>query len=83
MSKIFVEKLPVIETHKIDSTLLKEIESLASEILESKRQKTQELEQRLDSLIYQLYGLNQNEINIIESELQSRERERERENRGN
>ncbi len=79
MSKIFVEKLPVIETHKIDSTLLKEIESLASEILESKRQKTQELEQRLDSLIYQLYGLNQNEINIIESELQSRERERERE----
>lgn len=77
MSKIFVEKLPVVETHKIDSTLLKEIENLASEILESKRQNTQELEQRLDSLIYQLYGLNQDEINIIESELQSRERERE------
>ena len=80
MSKIFVEKLPVVETNKIDSTLLKEIESLASEILESKRQKTQELEQRLDSLIYQLYDLNQDEINIIESELQKqRERERERE----
>lgn len=79
MSKIFVEKLPVVETHKIDSTLLKEIENLASEILESKRQKTQELEQRLDSLIYRLYDLNQDEINIIESELQSRERERERE----
>ncbi|WP_334096812.1 TaqI-like C-terminal specificity domain-containing protein [Helicobacter typhlonius] len=82
MSKIFVEKLPVVETNKIDSTLLKEIESLASEILESKRQKTQELEQRLDSLIYQLYDLNQDEINIIESELQ-KQRERERENRGN
>ncbi len=75
MSKIFVEKLPVVETNKIDSTLLKEIESLASEILESKRQKTQELEQRLDSLIYQLYDLNQDEINIIESELQ-KQRER-------
>ncbi|MBD5166379.1 MAG: hypothetical protein HDT12_01175, partial [Helicobacter sp.] len=34
MSKIFVEKLPVIETNKIDSKLLVEIESLAKEILE-------------------------------------------------
>ncbi|MBX7545200.1 hypothetical protein K4G58_02445 [Helicobacter sp. Faydin-H64] len=36
MSKIFVEKLPVVETHKIDSKLLSEIENLASEILTSK-----------------------------------------------
>lgn len=34
MSKIFVEKLPVVETHKIDSKLLIEIETLAKEILE-------------------------------------------------
>ena len=80
MSKIFVEKLPVIETHKIDSTLLKEIENLASEILESKEADSNssvaDLESHLDSLIYKAYGLNENEINLIESELSTRERER-------
>ncbi|WP_334088972.1 TaqI-like C-terminal specificity domain-containing protein, partial [Helicobacter typhlonius] len=83
MSKIFVEKLPVVETHKIDSTLLKEIENLASEILESKEADSNssvaDLESRLDSLVYKAYGLNENEINLIESELSTRERERERE----
>lgn len=117
MSKIFVEKLPVVETDKIDSTLLKEIESLANEILESNnscschseaclqaeesnhikskrdisgkspqynkksqhKSNTKALESRLDSLIYQAYGLNEKEINLIESELSTRERERERE----
>ncbi|RDU56768.1 hypothetical protein CQA42_07575 [Helicobacter sp. MIT 99-5507] len=116
MSKIFVEKLPVVETHKIDSTFLKEIESLANEILESNnscschseaclqaeesnhikskrdisgkspqynkksqhKSNTKALESRLDSLIYQAYGLNEKEINLIESELSTRERERER-----
>ncbi|MDE6886008.1 MAG: hypothetical protein K2P17_03085 [Helicobacteraceae bacterium] len=81
MSKIFVEKLPVVETHKIDSTLLKEIENLASEILESKEADSNssiaDLETHLDSLIYQAYGLNENEINLIESEFSTRERERE------
>lgn len=81
MSKIFVEKLPVVETHKIDSTLLKEIENLASEILESKEADSNssvaDLESRLDSLVYKAYGLNENEINLIESELSTRERERE------
>lgn len=78
MSKIFVERLPVIEADKIDSTLLKEIENLASEILESKN-KDSALESHLDSLVYKAYGLNDNEINLIESELSTRERERERE----
>ena len=118
MSKIFVEKLPVVETHKIDSTFLKEIESLANEILESNnscschseaclqaeesnhikskrdisgkspqynkksqhKSNTKALESRLDSLIYQAYGLNEKEINLIESELSTRERERENRN---
>ncbi|WP_416373056.1 TaqI-like C-terminal specificity domain-containing protein [Helicobacter typhlonius] len=84
MSKIFVEKLPVVETHKIDSTLLKEIENLASEILESKEADSNssvaDLESRLDSLVYKAYGLNENEINLIESELSTRERERENRN---
>lgn len=137
MSKIFVERLPIIKTQKIDSKMLKDIETLAQEILESKachtktpachpelehnesevprhcealqKQKwthevltntckstrknnadfidchkatasrddknTQDLESKLDSMIYQIYGLKQDEINIIESELQSKERE--------
>lgn len=83
MSKIFVEKLPVVETNKIDSTLLKEIENLASEILESKEADSNssvaDLESHLDSLIYKTYRLNENEINLIESEF----RKQERENRNN
>lgn len=80
MSKIFVEKLPVIETHKIDSKLLNQLESLASKVLNAKSdsKNTSALESQIDSLIYQIYGLNKNEINLIESELSTRERERER-----
>ncbi|RDU63555.1 TaqI-like C-terminal specificity domain-containing protein, partial [Helicobacter sp. MIT 14-3879] len=75
MSKIYVEKLPVVETHKIDSKLLAEIKTLASEILESKNRKeisTKALETRLDNLIYEAYDLNDEEINLIESEFANR-----------
>ena len=113
MSKIFVQRLPVVEVEKVDSKLLAKIENLAQEILDSKdisglrpqydthchsealaeesihtestttqstkkeTQDTKALEQELDSLIYQLYGLDENEIGIIESEFASKERERE------
>ena len=115
MSKIFVQRLPVVEVEKIDSKLLAKIENLAQEILDSKdisatlqydthchsealaeesihtestttqstkkeTQDTKALEQELDSLIYQLYGLDENEIGIIESEFASKEREREKRN---
>ena len=112
MSKIFVERLPVVEAEKIDSNLLAKIENLAQEILDSKdisglrpqydthchsealgeesihtestttqstkkeTQDTKALEQELDSLIYKAYGLDENEIGIIESEFASKERER-------
>ncbi|WP_158654893.1 TaqI-like C-terminal specificity domain-containing protein [Helicobacter mesocricetorum] len=117
MSKIFVEKLPVVETNKIDSKLLAEIEDLAGEILTKSNSKInhtnaqaeavemrncgfqarnkgvtqavmtevegeesavyrsnatlKELESRLDSLIYQAYNLNQDEIALIESAFNS------------
>lgn len=141
MSKIFVERLPIVETHKIDSTLLGEIESLVREILDlyaesrplrgaeivdkggssasarleleaetsealpliaekaasfsrvkgsgeglnpflrekDKRNnnKIYNLQSRLDSLIYQIYDLSNDEINLIESEFADKERERE------
>ncbi len=69
MSKIFVEKLPVIKTDKINPTLLKEIESLASVILESKEDslKRKDLEDKLDTLIYKAYKLNKDEIDLIKS----------------
>ncbi|PAF52238.1 Eco57I restriction-modification methylase domain-containing protein [Helicobacter sp. 13S00477-4] len=79
MRKIFVERLP-IPKHK-DKKIIKEIESLATSILESKtKQKdtsTQEIQ--LDNLIYKLYNLTDKEIDLIESEFASTERERERE----
>ena len=66
---------------KIDSTLLEEVKSLARQILRAKAKDsnfdTSTLESQIDSLIYQIYGLNENEINLIESELSTRERERE------
>ena len=112
MSKIFVQRLPVVEVEKVDSKLLAKIENLAQEILDSKdisglrpqydthchsealaeesihtestttqstkkeTQDTKALEQELDSLIYKAYGLDENEIGIIESEFASKERER-------
>ena len=85
--KAFLEKLPIAEVSKIDSTLLEEVKSLARQILRAKAKDsnfdTSTLESQIDSLIYQIYGLNENEINLIESELSTRERERERENRNN
>ncbi|MCM1222711.1 MAG: hypothetical protein NC548_50465 [Lachnospiraceae bacterium] len=113
-SKIFVERLPIVETQKIDSKHLSEIETLAKEILEinnschsesalageeslseelrdSKRdisalpqhdkiaqpkRGVKSLEARLDSLIYQVYELNNDEISLIESEFSNKERER-------
>ena len=82
--KAFLEKLPIAEVSKIDSTLLEEVKSLARQILRAKAKDsnfdTSTLESQIDSLIYQIYGLNENEINLIESELSTRERERENRN---
>lgn len=74
MSKIFVEKLPVPQN--VDSKMLSEIATLSQEILQSP-QCTQAQEARMDALIYELYGLSQEEIQIIEEEFGSQERERE------
>lgn len=83
MSKIFVEKLPIIKINKVDSMLLCEIKALASEILKAKAKNstnnTNALESKLDSKIYELYNLSQDEIHLIESTFSNQERERERE----
>ena len=55
-------------------------ESTTTQSTKKETQDTKALEQELDSLIYQLYGLDENEIGIIESEFASKERERENRN---
>ncbi|ETD25677.1 Eco57I restriction-modification methylase domain-containing protein [Helicobacter canis] len=56
----------------IDSSnqhLYEQITELVRQILESKKQSkdTQELESKLDKMVYELYGLNNDEIKIIEN----------------
>lgn len=73
MSKIFVERLPIPQNP--DSKILEEIKNLASRIMESKKidSQTSALESHLNSLIYQLYGLSDSEISLIETEFASTE----------
>lgn len=87
LSNQYVERFPIPKISNISKQTHKEIMECVREILTNKKQDstsdTKALESRLDSLIYQAYGLNEKEINLIESELSTRERERERENRNN
>ena len=81
LSNQYVERFPIPKIYNISRQTHKEIMECVGEILTNKKQDstsdTKVLESRLDSLIYQIYGLNENEINLIESELSTRERERE------
>ncbi len=80
LSNQYVERFPIPKISNISRQTHKEIMECVGEILTNKKQDstsdTKVLESRLDSLIYQIYGLNENEINLIESELSTRERER-------
>ncbi|WP_394967973.1 Eco57I restriction-modification methylase domain-containing protein [uncultured Helicobacter sp.] len=70
MSKIFVEKLPIPKIDFTNKALSDEIMSLVEQILESKAKDpttdTKELESKIDSLVYKLYHLTDDEIKIIE-----------------
>ncbi|EOH7268477.1 class I SAM-dependent DNA methyltransferase [Campylobacter jejuni] len=70
MSKIFVEKLPIPKINSKNEKLADELINLVDEILKAKEQdknaNTQELENKINSLVYKLYNLNEEEIKIIE-----------------
>ncbi|EDH3478455.1 class I SAM-dependent DNA methyltransferase [Campylobacter jejuni] len=70
MSKIFVEKLPIPKINSKNEKLANELVSLVDEILKAKEQNknanTQELENKINSLVYKLYNLTEDEIKIIE-----------------
>ncbi|RTI70868.1 class I SAM-dependent DNA methyltransferase [Campylobacter jejuni] len=71
MSKIFVEKLPIPKINSKNEKLADELINLVDEILKAKEQdknaNTQELENKINSLVYKLYNLNEEEIKIIEN----------------
>lgn len=65
IKKIPIESLPIKEP---DSESLNKLSLLVEMILEQKQKEidTTELENQVDAIVYELYGLNKNEIYIIE-----------------
>lgn len=68
--KAFIERLPIPKITPQNQELARKITDCAERILKSKendpKANTQELEQEIDALVYQLYNLTDEEIKIIE-----------------
>ncbi|ECK9997748.1 Eco57I restriction-modification methylase domain-containing protein [Campylobacter coli] len=68
--KAFLEKLPIPKINSKNQKLADELINLVDEILKAKEQdknaNTQELENKINSLVYKLYNLNEEEIKTIE-----------------
>ncbi|EIE9550496.1 class I SAM-dependent DNA methyltransferase [Campylobacter coli] len=69
--KAFLEKLPIPKINSKNQKLADELINLVDEILKAKEQdknaNTQELENKINSLVYKLYNLTEDEIKIIEN----------------
>ncbi|HGG0069388.1 TPA: class I SAM-dependent DNA methyltransferase [Campylobacter coli] len=65
-----IERLPIPKINSKNEKLANELINLVDEILKAKEQdknvNTQELENKINSLVYKLYNLNEEEIKIIE-----------------
>ncbi|MCE7317338.1 class I SAM-dependent DNA methyltransferase [Campylobacter coli] len=72
--KAFLEKLPIPKINSKNEKLANELINLVDEILKVKEQdknaNTQELENKINSLVYKLYNLTEEEIKIIENKEQ-------------
>ncbi|EAK6009386.1 class I SAM-dependent DNA methyltransferase [Campylobacter coli] len=68
--KAFLEKLPIPKINSKNQKIADELINLVDEILKVKEQdknaNTQELENKINSLVYKLYNLNEEEIKTIE-----------------
>ncbi|EAI9685131.1 class I SAM-dependent DNA methyltransferase [Campylobacter jejuni] len=68
--KYNIEKLPIPKINSKNQNIVDELINLVDEILKAKEQdknaNTQELENKINSLVYKLYNLNEEEIKIIE-----------------
>ncbi|WJI95511.1 DUF7149 domain-containing protein [Helicobacter pylori] len=71
LNKGNLEKLPMFEFEKSNQPTADKIIALVDKILQAKakdsKANTQELEQEIDALVYQLYNLTDEEIKIIEN----------------
>ncbi|HBD8977990.1 TPA: hypothetical protein KLB38_001729, partial [Campylobacter jejuni] len=65
-----LEKLPIPKINSKNEKLVDELINLVDEILKAKEQdknaNTQELENKINSIVYKLYNLTEEEIKIIE-----------------
>ncbi|EAL2401646.1 class I SAM-dependent DNA methyltransferase [Campylobacter jejuni] len=72
--KAFLEKLPIPKINSKNQKLADELVNSVDEILKAKEQdknaNTQELENKINSLVYKLYNLTEDEIKIIENKEQ-------------
>ncbi|WP_228586102.1 class I SAM-dependent DNA methyltransferase [Campylobacter coli] len=70
----YIEKLPIPKINSKNEKLANELINLVDEILKVKEQdknaNTQELENKINSLVYKLYNLTEEEIKIIENKEQ-------------
>ncbi|WQU99584.1 class I SAM-dependent DNA methyltransferase [Helicobacter pylori] len=68
--KAFIERLPIPQITTKNQELAQKITDCAERILKAKEKdpkaNTQELEQKIDALVYQLYNLTDEEVKIIE-----------------
>ncbi|ECL0624819.1 class I SAM-dependent DNA methyltransferase, partial [Campylobacter jejuni] len=71
LSNQYVEKFPIPKINSKNQNLADELINLADDILKAKEQdknaNTQELENKINSLVYKLYNLNEEEIKIIKN----------------
>lgn len=71
LSNQYVEKFPILKIHSKNQKIADELINLVDEILKAKEQdknaNTQELENKINSLVYKLYNLTEEEIKIIEN----------------
>ncbi|EPF0462561.1 class I SAM-dependent DNA methyltransferase [Campylobacter coli] len=71
LSNQYVEKFPIPKINSKNQNLADELINLADDILKAKEQdknvNTQELENKINSLVYKLYNLTEEEIKIIEN----------------
>ncbi|EDP8137562.1 class I SAM-dependent DNA methyltransferase [Campylobacter jejuni] len=67
----YIEKLPIPKINSKNEKLADELVNLVDEILKAKEQdkntNTQELENKINSIVYKLYNLTEEEIKIIEN----------------
>ena len=64
MKKIYLDKLPIISLTKKEE---RNIEIIVDEIIELKKlnKDTQDLEEKIDEMVYDLYGLTEDEKELI------------------